>query len=143
MSHAVGTRNLIAYRYTNTHLNNRFREGILYHESENNMIVWQCADKVTPWHGELKMENFGPGLDYLMLRFEASYDGSRMPNLHSSVMFRTHPETYEGYDYRGRFVQMYPITKWTYDADSDAWKHYADWTTATHEWVLVVEDSSE
>ena len=139
MTHVLGSdRRLTAYRYINSQVSVRYREAIMYHDSETDMIVYQCADKVTPWHGEMKVQPFGL-LDHMVVRFEATYDGSRSPRLHSAVLFTSFPETYEGYDYRGRFVQMVPITQWALDTDASVWKFYAEWSTETHQWVIVVD----
>ena len=144
MTHVLGSdRRLTAYRYVNSHVSVRYREGIMYHDSETDMIVYQCADKVTLWHGEMKVQPFGL-LDHLVVRFDATYDGSRRPpRLRSSVLFTSFPETYEGYDYRGRFVQMVPIKQWTLDTDAGTWKYYAEWSTDTHQWVVVVDPEPE
>ena len=139
MAHVQGSdRRLTAYSYANEMVAYRFRHGILYHDSGTNLVMWQCGDHRTPWHGEFLLQNFA-GLDCLHIRFQASYDGRGSPNLHSVVLLPIHPETYLGLDYRSRFVEMIPLAQWAFDPETVSWQILAEWTPATHEWIVVLE----
>ena len=143
MPQQVEERFLTAYSYTNEMVAQSYRRGVLFHDSFTNMIVWQCGTQATPWHGEFRKVPGSFGLlDHVHLCFQASYNGSREPRLHSAVLFESHQATFQGYDYKGRFVVMYPLTKWKLDPETSFWKHYADWVPLTREWIAVVDGSA-
>ena len=130
------SRHLTSYVYINTGVAARYRMGIIWHDSQSNEVVFQCAGKATPWHGEMQVTS---ARATMLVRFDACHDSNREPNLKSVLLLATAPETYEGFDYRARFVQMYPMQQWTWESSMASWARAAEWSSDTREWIQVVD----
>ena len=133
-------RYLTAYKYLNDEVPRQYREGVLYYDSGNGQVMFLCAGESTPWHGELRKTGLFHG-DQMTIRFDAKSRTDRPPKLKAVCLFPVANETYEGFDYRGRFVRMRPLTKWKCQVlgpdGSLAWQRYSEWTCETNEWVYI------
>ena len=130
-------RRLTTYVYTNFDVAAKYRTAILWHDSDNDQVRYQCGATVTPWHGEMRALG-SDGSDGIMVVFDARHKHNQKPNLKSAVMVRSAPETWEGHDCNGRNVRMYPIQRWVFHEMFNAWTVEAEWSLVHSEWIEVI-----
>ena len=136
----ISDRIVTAYAYTNLEVSNpTFATGFLYHDNSTDLVQWQCGNVVTSWHGFCA---FGHD-DTIHVAFDclAGQRDNDAVRLKTSLFYKVgHTiggHTYEGFDYKGRAIQLTPKTRWAYINASGVWKRIADWTTSTHEWIQI------
>lgn len=127
-------RTCTLYAYHNDDVARQFQDGLLYVDSDNGLVQWQCGGAWTSWHGKFKIT-----MDQLMVSFDC-LDGQRQgpPRLKSTIAFLETSGTYVGFDYKVRRVVISPKAKFIWDADTGAWEQTAEWAPTSLEWMYIV-----
>ena len=149
-----GIRQCICFEYENFGLHGKYRKGLLWTDSSQNEVSWQCADTVTPWHGEIQ---YHP--DRMVVHFDAKmlerlpriYDDDGIPIIvpepKSAVVMPALDGSWLGHDYQSRMVKMTPLTKWickdfSERSPEETFEYWAKWEMGTLSWKPVAEDQT-
>ena len=127
-------RTCTLYAYHNDDVARQFQDGLLYVDSDNGLVQWQCGGAWTSWHGKFKIT-----MDQLMVSFDC-LAGQREgpPRPKSTIAFLEPSGNYVGFDSKFRRVVISPMAKFSYYADTGAWKQTAEWAPTSLEWMQIV-----
>lgn len=130
---ACTPRTCTLYAYHNDAVAKTFQDGLLYVDSADNLVQWQCGESWTSWHGKFNITD-----DQLMVSFDC-FAGQREgpPKPKSTMAFLELSGTYVGFDYKQRRVIISPMAKFIYYADTGAWEQTAAWTPSLG-WMQIV-----
>ena len=127
-------RTCTLYAYHNDDVAKQFQDGLLYVDSDNGLVQWQCGESWTSWHGKFTITK-----DQLMVSFDC-LAGQRPgpPCPKSTIAFLEPSGNYVGFDSKFRRVVISRMAKFSYDADESAWTQTAEWAPTSLAWMLIV-----
>ena len=130
---ACTPRTCTLYAYHNDAVAKTFQDGLLYVDSDN-LVQWQCGESWTSWHGKFNITD-----DQLMVSFDClAGQRSGPPRPKSTIALLEPSGTYVGFDSKFRRVVISPMAKFSYYADTGAWKQTAEWEPTSLEWWQIL-----
>ena len=121
-----------------------FSQGLVYHDDQSGLIQWQRDSIATPWHRKWTRSSWTTGgvttLKFDCLAGNRDHGSDRLKatilrkigNANGSAAWE-----YEGNDYKGRRIQLTPITQWARIQGTASWRRIAEWQTETHSWLEI------
>ena len=102
-------RRLFCYKYINHGVPKMFKDAVMWVDTAFKHVQFHCVGRVTPWHGS--WADLG---DQMVIQFDSKYDSVHpTPQLKATNLFlSSERDVSNGYDYRGRFVELIPMSTW-------------------------------
>ena len=127
----------VSCEYENFAIKGAYRKGLLWTNSHDSTVRWQCQDTVTEWHGSME---FHPHTTVVKFDAKQPERENGIPELKSVVLLTGASGTLVGHDYRGRHVQMTPLAQFKRDAQSGLWTLHAEFSKESCDWVELVAE---
>ena len=139
-------RTMTCYKYTNHDHKNM--TCFMWVDSSSRQVQFQSRGSVTPWHGSWSVDG-----EQVVVLFDAMHSEVRPAKLKSTTLYMCPvPGKLSGQDYRGRLVELDPITQWLFVPHeqrspdplngpvsplSGQWELYARWSIRSGDWEVI------
>ena len=112
----------VTWEYENFALSGAHRQGLLWTNSLDSTVRWQCEDTVTEWHGSIE---FHPHSTVVKFDTKQPERENGIPVLKSVVLLMGASGTLVGQDCHGHHIQMTPLAQFKGDSQSGSWTLHA------------------